>query len=113
MDTFLADLRHAFRLMRKAPGFTAVAIVTLAMGIGANTAVFSAVDALIIRALPYADPDRLVMVWEDDPVAGYRRNTPAPGNYTEWVRLNSAFAGIAATRGAAVTVTGAGSPAPL
>ena len=79
MDTFAADLRHTFRLIRKAPGFTAVAIVTLALGIGANTAVFSAVDALLIRALPYSDPDRLVMVWEDDPVAGYRRNTPAPG----------------------------------
>ena len=113
MDTFAADLRHTFRLIRKAPGFTAVAIVTLALGIGANTAVFSAVDALLIRALPYSDPDRLVMVWEDDPVAGYRRNTPAPGNYTEWVRLNSAFAGMAATRGGTVSVTGDGVPEQL
>jgi putative ABC transport system permease protein len=113
MDAIASDIWQALRLVRKAPGFTAVAIGTLALGIGANTAVFSAVDALLLRALPYADPDGVVMVWEDDPVAGYRRNTPAPGNYTDWARMQRSFAGIAATRGNTVNLTGDGAPEQL
>jgi predicted permease len=110
MDVLLRDLNYAVRLLQKAPGFTAIAIGTLALGIGANSAIFSTIDAVIIRALPYADPDRVVMVWEDITSAGYPRNTPAPGNYTEWVRLNGSFTGIAATRGAGANVTSDGSP---
>src|SRR4051812_41245415 len=110
MDAFLADLRYSLRLLRKSPGFTAVAIATLALGIGANTAIFSAVDAVLIRALPYADADRVVMVWEDAHEAGFPRNTPAPGSYTDWARLNQSFAGIAATRGASANLTGDGTP---
>ena len=83
MDDLLADVRCGLRLLRKSPGFTAIAIATLALGIGANTAIFSTVDAILIRALPYADPDRIVMVWEDAHEAGFPRNTPAPGNYTD------------------------------
>ena len=78
MDAFLADVRYGLRLLRKSPGFSAVAVLTLALGIGANTAIFSVIDALLIRPLPYADPDRVVMVWEDASQAGFRRNTPAP-----------------------------------
>ena len=78
MDTLCADLRYSLRLLRKSPGFTAIAVATLALGIGANTAIFSAVDALLIRALPYADADRVVMIWEDASEAGFPRNTPAP-----------------------------------
>src|SRR5215212_5499335 len=105
MDALLADVRYGLRLLRKAPAFTIIAIATLALGIGANTAIFSTVDALLIRALPYADPDRLVMVWEDATAAGFPRNTPAPGNYYDWARLNRCFSGIAATRGASANVT--------
>jgi putative ABC transport system permease protein len=110
MDAVLADLRYGLRLLRKSPGFTAVAIATLALGIGANTAVFSAVDAVLIRPLPFADPDRLVLVWEDVSVAGFPRNTPAPGNYNEWTRLNRSFTGMAATRGASSNITADGPP---
>jgi predicted permease len=106
----MGDIRYALRLLRKSPGFAAVAIATLALGIGANTAIFSTVDALLIRALPYADADRLVMVWEDASAAGFPRNTPAPGNYHDWARLNRAFAGMAATRGATANLTGDGVP---
>src|ERR1041385_4809314 len=105
MDAFAADLRHSLRLLRQSPAFTAIAIATLALGIGANTAIFSAVDALLIRTLPYADADRVVMIWEDAHEAGFPRNTPAPGSYTDWVRLNRSFAGIAATRGASANIT--------
>src|SRR5258708_37543101 len=106
MDAFLADVRYGLRLLRKSPGFTAVAIATLALGIGANTAIFSAVDAVLIRPLPYADPDRVVLVWEDNSAAGFLHNTPAPGNYFDWQRMQQSFAGIAATRGGAASVTG-------
>src|SRR5580765_2450994 len=99
MDSFLADLRYSLRLLRKAPGFAATAVATLALGIGANTAIFSAVDAVLIRPLPYADPNRVVLVWEDNSVAGFPRNTPAPGNYVDWKRMQRSFSDIAATRG--------------
>src|SRR5689334_766787 len=102
----MGDFRYGLRLLRKSPGFAAVAILTLALGIGANTAIFSTVDALLIRALPYADADRLVMIWEDAHEIGFPRNTPAPGNYADWVRLNHSFTGIAATRGATANLTG-------
>jgi predicted permease len=106
----MGDIRYGLRLLRKAPGFTIIAIATLALGIGANTAIFSTVDALLIRALPYADADRIVMVWEDASAAGFPRNTPAPGNYHDWARLNRAFSGMAATRGASANLTGDGVP---
>jgi predicted permease len=110
LDDALRDLRHAARMLRMAPAFTAVAVLTLALGIGANTAVFSAIDAMLIRSLPYADPDRVVMVWEDASWAGFPHNTPAPGNFTEWIRLNHAFTGMAATRLGSSSLTGDGQP---
>jgi putative ABC transport system permease protein len=110
MDALLADIRYGFRLFRKSPGFSSVAVLTLALGIGANTAIFSVIDALLLRPLPYAEPDRVVMVWEDAWQMGFHKNTPAPGNYNDWVRLNRSFSGIAATRGSTVNVTGDGSP---
>ena len=113
MDALLTDLKYALRLLRKAPGFTVIAIATLALGIGANSAIFSTIDAVMIRALPYADPDRVVMVWEDVSSMGFPRNTPAPGNYNDWTRMNQSFSGIAATRGAAAALTSDGSPEAL
>jgi predicted permease len=110
MDVVLADLRYSLRLLRKSPAFTAVAIVTLALGIGANTAIFSAVDAVLIRPLPYTDPDRVVLVWEENLAANFPRNTPAPGNYAEWIRRSRSFSALAATRGGSASVTGDGAP---
>ena len=85
-------------------------MLTLALGIGANTAIFSTVDAILIRALPFADPDRVVTVWEDATAAGFPRNTPSPGIYNDWAHLNRSFSGMAATRGASANLTGSGVP---
>ena len=80
MDNLLADLRYGLRLLRRTPIFVVVTIGTLALGIGANTAIFSTVDAVLLRPLPFANPDRVVMVWEDASFVGFPRNTPAPAN---------------------------------
>jgi predicted permease len=107
---WLSDLRYGLRLFRKSPLFTSIAVATLALGIGANAAIFSVVDDVVIRALPYANPDRLIVLWEDATFAGIPKNTPAPGNYNEWRRLNRSFEDIAATRGATASITGDGEP---
>src|SRR4029453_78722 len=113
MDALLADLRYGLRLFRKSPVFTCVAIATLALGIGANASIFSVVDAVVIRALPFDDPDRVAMIWEDASRAGFPRNTPSPGNYYDWRRMARTFADIAATRGALGSLTGDGLPEQL
>jgi len=110
MDTLVADLRYGLRLFRKSPVFSLVAIGTLALGIGANTVIFSVVDAVVIRALPYDDPDRVIVIWEDNSRAGFAKNTPAPANFFDWRRMNRSFADMAATRGATASVTGDGVP---
>ena len=82
----------------------------LALGIGANTAMFSIVDSVVLQKLPYADPDRLVMVWEDTTAGGFPRNTPAPGNYTEWRLRNRSFTDLAATQGVNAILTDGAAP---
>lgn len=93
-----AYLRSAFRQMKRNPGFFAVALAALALGIGANTAIFIAVEGVLLRPLPYADPSRLVMVWEDASYLGFSRNTPAAGNYVDWRAQNQVFTDMAAMR---------------
>jgi putative ABC transport system permease protein len=88
MQTILQDLRYGARMLLKSPGFTALAVITLALGIGANTAIFSAADALLLRQLPYPDPDRLVMIWENDTQEGNPRNPVAPANFVDWRKQN-------------------------
>lgn len=113
MQTLLADLRYGFRLLRQSPAFTTIAILALALGIGANTAIFSTLDAVLLRPLPYADPDRLVMVWEDASSIGFAHNTPAPANYFDWREQNHVFTEIAATRTRTRAITGDGSAEQL
>src|SRR5262245_15338629 len=110
MGNLLQDLRYGARTLLKNPGFTLIAVLTLALGIGANTAIFSVVNAVLLRSLPFHDPDRLVMVWEDASFAGFPRNTPAPANYADWKSQNSTFEDMAATAGASFNVTGDGEP---
>src|SRR5579872_2766810 len=88
------DLRHAVRSFARTPAFTAIAVATLALGIGANTAVFSVVDTLLIRPLPYADPGRLAIVWEVNPMG--KDNSGSPGNFLHWRDLATSFDDMAA-----------------
>jgi putative ABC transport system permease protein len=110
METFLQDLRYGLRTLAKNPGFTAVAVLTLALGIGANTAIFSVVNTVLLQPLPYKDPDRLVMVWEDDTKGGYPRDTPAAANYIDWRDQNQVFEGMAAIADESFNLTGTGEP---
>ena len=93
-----AYLRSALRQMKRNPGFFVVALTALALGIGANTAIFSAVEGVLLRPLPYADPSRLVMLWEDASYLGFSRNNPAAGNYVNWRAQNQVFTDMAAMR---------------
>lgn len=110
---FVQDLRYAGRMQRKNPGFTLVAIIALALGIGANTAIFSVVNTVLLRPLPYKDPERLTMVWEDASKHGYPRDTPAAANFVDWRSQNTVFEGMAAIADESFNLTGAGDPERL
>ncbi len=110
MENLFQDLRYALRMLFKNPGFTAVAVLTLALGIGANTAIFSVVNTVLLQPLPYKDPDRLVMVWEDSTKAGFPRDTPAAANYINWRDQNQVFEGMAAIADTSLNLTGVGEP---
>jgi predicted permease len=104
------DLRHAIRLLRKKPAFTITAIVIMALGIGANTAIFSLIRAVLLRPLQFKEPDRLVMVWEDASFIGFPRNTPAPANYADWTARNETFEDMAARETRSFNLTGGSEP---
>ena len=89
------DFRFGLRMLRKSPGFAVVAVLTLALGIGANTAIFSVVDALLLKPLPYGDASRLVMVWEHHGPSGDEHNVASPPNFVDWQAQNHAFDGMA------------------
>ena len=110
MENLFKDIRYAFRGLRKRPGFTLVALITLALGIGANTSIFSVVNAVILRPLHFKDADRLAVVWEEASFAGFPTNTPAPGNYTDWKNQNRSFEDMAATASNSFNLTGDGDP---
>ena len=91
MNAFLQDFRYALRMLRKSPGLTLVVILSLAIGIGANTAVFSVVNALLLRPLPYPHPDRLAAIWLHSPALGIFRDWPSPGEYIDVQNENRSF----------------------
>jgi hypothetical protein len=107
-DILLQDLRYTVRTLAHAPGFAAVAILVLALGIGANTAVFSVTDYVLIRPLPFPESDRLVKVWESLP--GYLHMELSPANYREWERTNTVFEGFGASSTRDVNLVGQGAP---
>jgi len=105
------DAKYALRMLRKNPGFTIFAMAVLAFGIAGNTAIFSIADSVLLRALPYPDASQLVMVWEDSSSYGFPRNTPSPGNFSDWKSRNHVFEDMAATScGDARVLTGDGNP---
>ena len=110
LEPLLQDVRVAIRSSLRDRGVVLIALLSLALGIGATTAIVSTVDAVLLRPLPYRQPDRLVMVWEDASFAGFPKNTPAPGNYIDWQARNRVFEDMAATRPARANLTGGGLP---
>jgi len=106
MRTLLEDVRYGLRMLGKNPGFTAVALLTLALGIGANTAVFSIVNGVLLNSLPFPDPDKLVVLFESKP--NFKEGSISYPNFLDWQRENHAFASIAAYRPDSFSLTGAG-----
>src|SRR5580692_3245159 len=107
----LRDVQYACRTLAKSPGFTVVSLLTLAIGIGANTAIFSFVDSALLKPLPYPDADRIVRVLEKPP--GFPRNGIATLNFLDWQSQNTVFDHMAAQTGGPLTLTGYGEPVQL
>jgi putative ABC transport system permease protein len=110
METLAQDARYAIRMLLKKPGFTAVAAFALALGIGANTAIFSVVNAVMIRPLPYRDASHLVMVWEDNRTRGKHQNVISPANFLDWQEQSDVFADMAALYDTTFNLTGVADP---
>jgi putative ABC transport system permease protein len=113
IETLFQDVRFGLRMLRKNPGFTTVAVLTLALGIGANTAIFSVVDAVLLRPLPFQDSGRLMMIWHTPPqksFPGVARFVVSPANYLDWRRQNHVFKDMAALGFGPFNLTGNGEP---
>ena len=106
MRPWLQDLRYALRMLRKTPGLTAVIVLSLAIGIGANSAVFSVVDALLLRPLPYPQPERLAAVWLHSPGIGIFRDWPSPGQFNDLQHENHSFETMSLSRLGNFALTG-------
>jgi putative ABC transport system permease protein len=114
VENLIKDIRYGFRMLRKSPSFTFFAVAVLALGIAANSAIFSIADAILVRPLPYRDASRLVMVWEDASAYGFPKDTPAPGNFSDWKSRNQVFEDVAALPyGGYFNLTGNGTPEQL
>jgi putative ABC transport system permease protein len=110
MQSFFGDLRYGFRTLRKNPGFSLIALISLALGIGANTAIFSVVNRVLLKPLAFVEPERLVMVWEDQSFIGFPRADAAPANYIDWKMQNQSFEDMAALNWKNFNLTGDGEP---
>src|SRR5258705_13254338 len=88
MTTLFKDIRYSVRSLLKHPGFTAVVVATLALGIAANTTIFSTVDALLLHPFSFPNQERLLVLWEQNPAVGTVRGSVAPGNFTDWRERN-------------------------
>jgi putative ABC transport system permease protein len=111
IDTALQDIRYAWRSLKKSPGFTLFAVLTIALGLGANAAIFSLVDGVLIKSSGYPEPERIVQLWERPPKR--QRNAIAAANYVDWSRQNQSFDAMAAETGGALSYSGGGEPRSL
>lgn len=116
LDALLRDVRFALRMSWKNPGFTVAAILTLALGIGANTAIFSVVNAVLLRPLPFDEPDKLVQIWHTPPQTSFRgipKFAVSPANFLDWRSQSHTFEGMSAYGFGRYTLTGTGHPEPI
>src|SRR5277367_3364104 len=111
MRTLFQDIRYGLRMMAKNPAFTFFVVAVLALGIAANTAIFSIADAVLVRPLPYRQAERMVMVCEDASSYGFPRDTPAYGNFADWKARNQVFEDMdASSFSGSFNLTGEGTP---
>jgi putative ABC transport system permease protein len=110
MNTLIQDIRYGMRGLWRQPGFTLVAVLSLALGIGANTAMFSLVNAVLLKPLQFSEPDRLVVIWEDNPSIGAVHDEVAVGNFLDWKTQNKVFDDMAALSFRSFNITGDGEP---
>jgi putative ABC transport system permease protein len=110
MDTLLQDVRYGFRMLRKSPAVTLVAVVSLALGIGANTVIFSVVNAILLKALPYSDPESIVLVWGHSHAQGKDRNQVSATDVHDWRRQNTVFEELTTYGNWSATFMGGGEP---
>src|SRR5262245_41353835 len=110
METLRQDLSYGFRTLFKNPGFTAVAVLSLAIGIGANSAIFGVINAVLLRPLPYQDADRLAILWQRSPGLNVAQDWFSPGQYLDVKTQNQVFEQVAVTIGASFNLTGQGGP---
>src|SRR2546423_6945388 len=106
MQTMLQDIRYGARMLAKKPSFTVVAVITLALGIGANSAIFSVVNGLLLRPLPYRDSERLAIIWTHSPGANVAQDWPSPGQFSAIKSQASAFEDLALAQGASYNLAG-------
>src|SRR5215813_5557399 len=110
MSTFLQDLRYAVRTLTRTPGVTFVIVASLAIGIGANTAIFSVVNGLLLKPLPYPDPDRLAVLWLRSPGINIPQDWPSPGQYIDIQNENRSFEEMSISQGGSGTLLGLDQP---
>jgi putative ABC transport system permease protein len=110
METLLQDIRYAIRILSRRPGFVAIAVLTLGLGIGANTAIFSVVNGVLLRPLPYKDVDRVLTIWETDRKTGKKDDGVSPANFLDWREQNQAFEQMAIVEPYSFRLTGVGEP---
>ena len=113
LSSFLRDLRYALRTLGRNPGFACVSVLALALGIGANSAIFTVVNSVLLQPLRYKDPEQLVVVRERNLKAGFPQFSLSPGNYLGFRDQNHSFAGIAAFAGGGFNLAGGGEPERL
>src|SRR5215469_16303807 len=104
------DIRYGFRLLKKSPGFTAIVVATLALGIGANTAIFTVFNAVLLRPLPYKDSQNLAVLWSTDEAHGEQRDQVSTTDVADYRRLNHVFEGVSTIQDWYPTVSGKGEP---
>src|SRR5215204_5892445 len=105
MEIFWQDLRYSMRMLWKSPGFTLIAVLALALGIGANTAIFSVVDAVLLQQLPYPSPEKLVWIWETSPVNEIKQEVASYPNFNDWRQQSQSFEAMAAFAGSYLFLT--------